>query len=325
MTRSITPPLGVTAVMLPELDFGGQLTLCQHLGLTHYTLRPREIAAPRRGEPYSFWGNHRFDLTPRSLVDRATALRQQITTLGITPFGTVPAARSDLDDAALDLHLRGAALCGAGRVRINPRAYPQHDATFDYDALLRQVIDDYGRIAAAAARQGVKVVIETHAATLASGCALVWNIVRHFDPRQVGVILDLVNFAREGDNVPALAVAMLARHIDHIHVGGSMRVDARRGHEGRDDAGHDGAGPDERGFARWRHVFCPLRQTQTDLGAWWAALRAAGLDSLPWIIEDYTPDRDSHARLTDATAALRELFNDAQKDAQNDAQGEQSP
>jgi sugar phosphate isomerase/epimerase len=282
--------------MLPELDFGQQVQLCHRLGLTHYTLRPREIPQPQRGQPYSFWGNHRFDLTPKTLVEQAAGIRQQLAVLGLTPFGTAPVARSDLDDQTLDLHLRGAAMSGAGRVRINPRPYPRHDPTFDYPALLQQVIDDYGRIAAAAARHGVKVVIETHADTLVSGCALAWNIVRHFDPRQVGVILDVVNFAREGDNVPALAVAVLRRYIDHVHVGGSMRVDA---------------GPDERGFVRWQHVFCPLRQTQTDLAAWCAALRAAGLDHVPWIIEDYTPDRDSHARLMDATAALRQLFSDA--------------
>lgn len=299
MTNRTSPPLGVTGVMLPELDFGQQLELCHRLGLTHYTLRPRVVAPARRNEPYSFWGNHRYDLTPRALLEQATGIRQQITTLGLTPFGTVPAAVSDLDDATLDLHLSGAAMCGAGRVRINPRPYPHQDPTFDYPARLQQALDDYGRIAAAAARHGVKVVIETHAGTLVSGCALVWNIVRHFDPRQVGVILDLINFAREGDNVPALAVAMLSRHIDHIHVGGSMRIDAGR---------------DERGFVRWRHAFCPLQQTQTDLRAWWTALRAAGREDAPWIIEDYTPDRDSHARLMDATAALRGLFSEPQAD-----------
>ncbi len=287
------PPLGVTAVMLPELDFGDQIALCQRLGLTHYTYRPRVVPAARRGEPYSFWGAHRFNLTPHDLLERATELRQQLQSLGLTPFGTVPAATSDLDDAVLDLHLRGAAMSGAGRVRINPRPYPRDGAIFDYAAFLEQVVADYRRITTAARGHAVKVVIETHAGTLAAGAALTWNIVRQFAPTVLGVILDLVNFAREGDNVPSLAVSMLRDYIDHIHVGGMKRV---------------ADGTDARGLTLWRSVFCPLAQTQTDLPGWWAALRAAGLHAAPWIIEDYTPDRGSVERLTDAVATLRSLF-----------------
>lgn len=287
------PPIGVTAVMLPDLDFTDQIALCGQLGVTHYTLRPRIVPEAQRDQPYSFWGNHRFDLTPQALVDRAGDLRQQLADAHLTPFGTVPAATCALDDATIDLHLRGAALSGAGRVRINPRPYPHDGSIFDYAAALDRVVDDYRRVTAAARKHGVKVVIETHAHTMASGAALAWNIVRHFDPAELGVILDVVNFAREGDNVPSLAVSILRDHIDHVHVGGMRRV---------------ADGVDARGLTIWRHTFCSLAQTQTDLPGWWAALRAAGRGDAPWVIEDYTADRGSAERLTDAVTVLGRLF-----------------
>jgi len=40
---SLPFPLGVTAVMLPELDFPEQLALLKKHGVTHYSLRPRNI------------------------------------------------------------------------------------------------------------------------------------------------------------------------------------------------------------------------------------------------------------------------------------------
>ena len=37
--------LGVTGVMLPELDFDEQIALCRSLGITRYQYRPRVITA----------------------------------------------------------------------------------------------------------------------------------------------------------------------------------------------------------------------------------------------------------------------------------------
>jgi len=63
--------LGVTAVMLPELDFDEQIALCQELGIRYYQYRPRIIPPDQRDKPYSNWGNHKFDLTPERLVREA--------------------------------------------------------------------------------------------------------------------------------------------------------------------------------------------------------------------------------------------------------------
>jgi sugar phosphate isomerase/epimerase len=282
--------IGVTGVMLPELDIDEQLALCRELGVTHYTLRPREIGDDKRSQPYSNWGNHKFDLTPQRLLDEADALKRRLADAGVTPCGTVPNAHVTDDDAALQLHFDGAAAVGARCVRVMPRGYPK--TPFDYDAMLTQTIRQYEHAASLAQRVGVKIVIETHASSLASGPALAWNIVRHFDPAVVGVIFDLPNFAREGGVHPTLAVSVLRPWIDHCHVGGCRRVVTRR---------------DDRGFNVVDTRMCPLDESDLHIPTWLAVLRDAGVH-VPLMIEDYTPDTSGAARLRDSVAKLRQAL-----------------
>ncbi|MEX0776806.1 MAG: TIM barrel protein [Phycisphaeraceae bacterium] len=283
-------PVGVQAVMLPELDFPEQLSLMRELGLTHYALRPRVIAADQRDKPYSNWGNHKFDLTPQRLVDEAAALRRQLDAAGIVPFGTVPSASiADADDV-LTLHLRGAAEVGAGRVRINPPPYPR--GYFDYPATLDQTLKRYEQVITLARPFGQKIVIETHCRSLAASPALAWNIVRHFDPQDLGVIFDLPNFAREGQLQPGLAVSILARHTDHLHVGGGQRVSA---------------GYDAHGCRTIADQFCPLSESDLNFPTWLKTLREAGV-AVPLMIEEFTPGVPAALRLRQTAAMIQRVL-----------------
>ncbi len=286
----VPPPLGVTAVMLPELDLAEQLALARELGLRYYSLRPRIIAPGDRAQPYSNWGNHKFDLTPQRLVHEAASLRRQILEAGLEPFGTVPAAHLGQSPDELRLQLEGAAAIGAGRVRINPPPYPAEP--FDYVRFLDQVLAGYAQVLSLARPLGVKLVMETHAGSLAAGPGLAYNIVRHFDPRQLGVIFDLANFAREGVLVPHLAVSVLAPWIDHCHLGASRRVSG---------------GVDAAGFRRVELQFCGLKEGDLYLPPWFAALHQAAPQA-PLILEDYTPGMSGSERLRRAVGDLKQAW-----------------
>ena len=279
--------LGVTAVMLPELDFDEQIALCRETGVTHYSLRPRVIPAEERGKPYSNWGNHKFDLTPERLVKEAGTIRRRLSDAGLTPFGTLPHATVASSDDELKLHFEGAAAVGAGRVRVAPESYPA--GVFDYEAALRRAIDGYGRAAALAKPYGLKIVIETHALSLASSPGLAWNICRHFDPAQVGVIFDLSNFACEGMLQPNLAVSVIGRWIDHCHVGGQRRTIGGR---------------DAQGFRRAGIETCSVTESDLYLPDWLVAMLAAGI-VVPLVIEDFIPDLPGAERLRQSATALR--------------------
>jgi len=282
-------PLGVTAVMLPSLDFAAQLALCSELGLTHYVFRPRVIPDDQRGKPPSPWGFHEFDLTPARLAREGAQLAQQVRDAGLIPFGTVPASLADDDDDALKLHFAGAAAAGCGCVRVNPPRYPER--VFDYERFLGETIDHYRRAVELARPVGVKIVIEMHCRTLATGPGLARLIVQHFDPAQLGVILDLPNAALEGYVHAPLAVSAVADWIDHLHVGGAWLVD-----DGRD----------EKGFRRMKRQMTSLADSGLYVPQWIDALRQLGR-RLPLIIEDYTPGVPDAQRLRTTTEQLRRL------------------
>jgi len=284
-------PLGVTGVMLPELDFDQQISLCVELGVTHYSLRPRVIPEAQRGQPYSNWGNHCFDLTPQRLLEEGGQIHQRLTEAGLLPFGTVPGANVNDDDETLRMHFEGAAAAGAGRVRVGPPAYPK-DHVFDYSRLLDQTVEAYRRVVELAKPEGIKVVIETHANSLATSPGLAWNIVRHFDPAEVSVIFDVANFSREGEVQPMLAVSVLNRWIDHVHIGGAAR--------------HHGP-YDDRGFRQPASMMSPITECDLNIPAWLDALRKLGRP-VPLIVEDYTPNLPGALRLRQSVTALKRLL-----------------
>jgi sugar phosphate isomerase/epimerase len=283
--------LGVTAVMLPDLDFDEQVALCRALGVKYYQYRPRRIPDDQRDKPFSPWGNHRFDLTPERLAREGSDLTRRLRSAGLEPWGTVPAVDIDKPDAEIRLHIEGAALAEARGVRIAPPPYPNEP--FDYRLLLDRVVKRYGEIIERfSGPMGIKLLIETHQRSLATSPGLAWSIVRHLPPQQIGVIFDLPNFAIEGEVKPTLAVSVLHDYIDCCHVGGARRVIT---------------GTDALGFKTLGHHFCPLSESDLHVPTWLHTLRDAGLNP-PLIIEDFTPAMSSTDRLTANADALRRIL-----------------
>ena len=280
-------PLGVTAVMLPELDFDEQLGLCRQLGVTHYSIRPRVIPEDQLDQPYSCWGNHKFDLTPERLLREAEQIRGKLDDAGIVPFGTLPAVTVESERDELELHFEGAVAVGAGRMRVGPLAYPEEP--FNYADLLDRTVDGYRRVVELARPFNMKIVIETHSRSLATSPALAWNICRHFEPRELGVIFDIANFSFEGAIRPNLAVAVLNDYIDHAHVGGGRCT------EGRIDG---------QGFRESDNVMCSMTTGDLHIPSWIVALHHAGRH-VPLIIEDFTPDETGAERFTRSAADLQ--------------------
>lgn len=273
--------LGVTAVMLPELDFDEQRALCAKLEVKYYQYRPRVIRDEHRDKPYHSHGNHKFDLTPQRFLDEAADLTAQLRADGLEPWGTVPALTLGSDDDDVRLHLDAAVKAEAKCVRCNPAPYPGEP--FDYPKMLEEVIAGYRRLVDEfSGPRGIKLIIETHAHSLATGPGLAYLIVREFAPEQVGVIFDLPNFAREGGVNAHLAVSVLRDYIDCVHIGASRRID-------KDET-------DGLGNRQVASVFCGFEEGDLHMPTWLGALKDAGVD-VPLILEDYTSGLSGAHRL----------------------------
>jgi sugar phosphate isomerase/epimerase len=229
------------------------------------------IAERRRGEAYSNWGNHKFDLTPQRLLDEGRGLTARLREAGMEPWGTVPGINVDTSDEDLRVAFEGAVAADACCVRCNPPGYPNQP--FDYAGFCEHVVQRYHYVTERLSWPlGIKLIIETHAGSLATGPGLAWNIVRHFAPQRVGVIFDLPNFAKEGGVNPNLAVSVLRNYIDCLHVGGAQRFEADE--------------RDERGCRIIHTRFCPLQDSDLHVPTWLELIEQSDV-SPPLIIEDY--------------------------------------
>ncbi len=287
---SLPMPLGVTAVMLPELNFEQQIALCSELGVTHYCVRPRIIPEEHVGKPYSNWGNHAFDLTPQRLVAEASTIKKQIEDAGLTVFGSVPAVLVDAPVDELKLHFEGAAAVGAGRVRVSPRVYPK--GPFNYETRLEEEIECFVKAVELAKPYEQKIVMETHVGSFVSGPGLALNLCKAFSPDEIGVIFDIANFNFEGGLQPNLAIAVLKDYIDHIHIGG-MQI--------------NNTGYDANGFATRQRMMAPLTESNLYIPDWIKALVEAQV-TVPMLIEDYTLNKPGALRLREASKAIRRVF-----------------
>lgn len=273
-------PLGVSAVMLPELDFDAQLSLCQSLGIQYYVYRPRVIADDLRQERYTNWGNHRFDLTPKRLVDEGEDLSLQLASRGLSPLCTLPEIDTLTLEDELEVHILGAANAGCTRLRLNPPEYST--GWMDYETQLQSFTTGYRQAIRIARTYGIKLVIEMHVMTAACGVGLTHAIVRDFDPNELGVILDLPNLAQQGEIDAALAISVLGPWVDHCHVGAARRID-----DGRDRLG----------CRKIRHEFCQLTDGDLHVPTWIETL-AELRRPVPLVVEDFTPNVSGRDRLT---------------------------
>jgi len=290
MSDKKTLPLGVTGVMLPELDLDEQLALCGELGVTHYVIRPRVIPQRAAGEPYHSHGNHKFDLTPTRFAEEGAAIGERIRAAGLTPFCTVPAENADASDDAHALNFRGAAAAGFSRVKVTPINYPKE--LFDYPDYLEQAVARYRALCDLAKSYHLKLIIEMHAGNAASAPGLARLILQRFDPAELGVIIDLPNYAREGFVEPVLALSVLEPWIDHVHLGGLRRVKGER---------------DELGFVRTGGEMCALVDSDLHIPTWLRVLHGLGREA-PLIIEDYEKGMTGEAKLRRAVEQVEPVL-----------------
>lgn len=283
--------MGVTAVMLPDLEFDEQIALCQELGIRYYQYRPRVIPPEQRDKPWGNWGNHKFDLTPERLVRDGPSLTRRLRAAGLEPWGTVPVCSVDMPDDAIKLHLEGAAAADAKAIRCGPPGYPREP--FNYPELLQRVVDRYAQvIETLSAPMKIKLILETHCGTMIASPGLAWNVVRHFPPEHIGVIFDIANFGREGEVNPVLAVSVLRDYIDCVHIGGNRRIITD---------------VDPLGCKKMAGQMCRMEEGDLYLPAWLAALRGARIRP-PLIIEDFTPNMSGADRLRQSATALERML-----------------
>jgi len=239
----------VTTVMLPEHDLHEAAALLSKLGFQGVEWRTRRIPPEHAGKPFSFWGNHKNDLTPERFKKEAKEIRKLCDDHGLRIVGLAPqAAVTQLDDVALLAD--GAAEAGAGNSRgesypvavrlLAPRWY---DGTIPYPTLFLEAVEAFGKALEITRARKVKVLVEIHNNTIVVSASLTHRLLVHFSPDDIGAIYDINNMTRDGYETPRIALELLGPYLAHVHLGATKPVAGAK---------------DAAGTVQWKWEGCPL-------------------------------------------------------------------
>ena len=233
-----------------------------------------------------FWAGNRATFPMTGLEGRIDEIARITRDAGLAFSGIGGyALAADHDD--VERMLQATAALGAERVRVR---MPAPDG--DYVGAFSRTRSDLERIARRAAELDVLALVELHHKTITPSASAALRLIDGLNPEHVGVIHDLGNLVIEGQEDHLSAFQLLGPYLAHVHVKNAVWRPTTR------DAG---------GALGWEHAWATLRDGQSDVAAYLAALVGHGYDG--WItLEDFSTELPLAERTADDLAYLRETL-----------------
>jgi sugar phosphate isomerase/epimerase len=232
----------VTSVILPDLDVIETCQLLQELGYDGIEWRVRYTPPDRVGKGYSNWGEHKTDLSPANLVERAPQVARITADHGLQVASIASNLRcTELED--IKLLAEGVARLGADQewpIPIRLGAPQGYNRTVAYLQLYEQAVEAYARAIELLKPYGLKVIIEIHGGTIMVSASLAYRIASNFSTDEIGVIYDVNNMAKDGFETFRIGLELLGDYLLHCHAGGWRPVDRGRRENGSLEWGWEG-------------------------------------------------------------------------------------
>jgi sugar phosphate isomerase/epimerase len=232
--------------------------LLQGLGYDGVELRVRYTRPEAVGKGYSYWGEHKTDLCPANLAQRAGEVKGIVADHGLEIAAIASNLRATEYDE-IERLAEGVARLGQIPLRLGaPRGY---DRTTSYQELYGQAVEAYARALEILRPYGLKTIIEIHGGTIMVSASLAHRIASNFSPREMGVIYDLNNMAKDGFETFRIGLQLLGDYLEHCHAGGWRPVSGER----RED-----------GTLEWSMEGCDLADSILDVPQFLTDLEAVG-------------------------------------------------
>jgi sugar phosphate isomerase/epimerase len=282
--------ISATTVMIPEYDLRETAALLSKLGFHGVEWRVRRIPAEQLGKPFSFWGNHKNDLTPERFLKEAKEIRKLCDDHNLQLVALAPAVAADkLDEVKLIADAAAGATNGEQfRVMVRIGAPKGYNGTIPYPVLYEEAVDAYGKALEVTKSRGVKMALEIHGGTIMVSASLVHRIVSHFSPEHIGAIYDVNNQVRDGYETPKLAMELLGKYLAHVHLGAHRPMPGPR---------------DDKGAVAWKWEPCPLDEGLWHMPTLFATLKAVGYNGFV-SIEDFRQGK-AEEKLLEASGILK--------------------
>jgi len=223
--------ISATTVMMPEYDMRETAECLARLGFDGAEWRCRHIPENAKGQPYSPWGNVKNDFSPDNLAERGAELIALSREYNLEIACLATAMRADELEEVRKV-AEGCAKWGISMFRIGaPRAYNPSE---NYRVLIDDTIRALAKALEITRPFGVRVLLEIHRNTVCCSASQAWNIVREFDPKDIGVIFDIANMSLgQGYEPTKMGLDLLGEYVAHVHAGGGQPMPAERNKYGQ--------------------------------------------------------------------------------------------
>ncbi len=284
--------LSCTTVMLPRWTLEETFDKLADHGYEGVELRCRYNPAKTSDTPSSrsFWGPHQCDIDPDNIVTRSSEIRDAAARTGVRVVALAPQCRLGEDE-----HF-GKLLAGA--VAIDPDAPPMirvqalpYDRNQPYSPQFDAARAGFAEIAEAAGKDGVRILYEIHAGTLAVTASRTLELLRDFDPTTIGAIYDVPNMVVTGLEDTRMGLELLGPYLAHCHIGNRKPV-------GEADASDESI--------EWKWEFCGLNEGLAPIAQIIDDLKA--IDYGAYLsLEDFGPG-DDEEKIREQGSYLRRLM-----------------
>ena len=248
----------VTSVLLPDLDMAETCQLLQELGYDGLELRVRYTRPDLVGKGYTYWGEHKTGLSPANLAQKASNVARMVADHGLELVAIASNLRADEYDE-IERLADGVARLGKVPIRLGaPRGF---DRTSAYRELYGEAVEAYSRAIEILRPYGLRALIEIHGGTIMVSASLAYRIAANFSPREMGVIYDVNNMAKDGYETGRIGMELLGDYLQHCHAGGWRPVAGGR----RAD-----------GALEWAWEGCDLADSIIDIPLFLSDLKAVG-------------------------------------------------
>ncbi len=275
---------GIFTVSIPEYEPEKALEVAAELGYDGLEWRVVKDDGDR-AKP-SFWSGNKTSMTAEEVLAKAPSLKAKAGELGLE----MPSLGTYIDChnlEAVETSMKAAAALGAKSLRVGTGGYKPERS---HAELMAQAKEQYAKVAALAAKYGVRAVVETHHGLITPTVALTMQVLKGLPPEHVGIMWDPGNQAIEGRENYRMALDIAGPYLAEVHVKNCVY----------DPIAVAGS------TAQWKVRWC---QVQLGIVNWpeiMGELKRIGYDG--WIVfEDFSTELPVHERLKANLAYFKTL------------------
>jgi sugar phosphate isomerase/epimerase len=276
----------VFTVCMPEYSVEEGIEKLAAWGYEGVEWRVTNQGAPADGKP-GFWAGNRCTISFDEVLDKAEGVGRRCRAAGLEVAAVAAYVKCD-QRADIERIFEACRRMGAPQARVSA---PNYDGKTHYRKLFDRAAADYAEVEKLARNAGLRANLEIHMGNIVPSASAAYRLVSRFDPKHIGVIHDAGNMVVEGFENWRLGLELLGEHLAMVHVKNAKWLPGPLGAHGQQT---------------WQRAWAELRQGLVNWPDVIGALKSVGYAG--WLsLEDFSTDRPTEAKLTDALKYLKEL------------------